>query len=151
MYYMHVHTNSEATNGFDDKGSDEMECKGICPELEKWIRESRDFRRREKEMEIRVDKVSGLVLNEFYLLYYLERNPEHKLRQQEAQELIQMSQSAMSRLIQRLEGLDPSLVTRCTCDLDKRGIYVQLTDAGHEVYSRIAEACRDILVEDDNK
>ena len=87
-----------------------------------------------------------------FLDIYIQRDlDEGTITEKEAQELIQMSQSAMSRLIQRLEGLDPSLVTRCTCDLDKRGIYVQLTDAGHEVYSRIAEACRDILVEDDNK
>lgn len=127
-----------------------MECIGVCPELEKWIRESSNFRRREKAMEERVASVSGLGLNEFYLLYYLERNPEHKLRQQEAQEKIQMSQSAMSRLIQRLEGMEPSLVVRSVCDKDKRGIYVRLTDAGHALYSKTATACRDILLDEND-
>lgn len=128
-----------------------MECSGSCPELEKWIQESRNYRRREKALEERVARVGGLGLNEFYLLYYLERVPTHKLRQQEAQEKIQMSQSAMSRLIQRLESMNPSLVVRSVCDKDKRGVYVRLTDAGHQVYAKTAVACHDILLDEAGK
>ena len=153
-YYMHVHAIKPAgrpdvpEQGKVMAANDGGKCEGVCPALERWIKESSSFRRREKALEDRVREVSGLVLNEFYLLYYLERAPERRLRQQDAKDLVQMSQSALSRLMQRLENLEPPLVRRCTCSKDKRGVYIHLTDAGHEVYSKTTTACSDILMGD---
>lgn len=153
-YYMHVHAIKPAgrpdvpEQGKVMAANDGGKCEGVCPALERWIKESSSFRRREKALEDRVREVSGLVLNEFYLLYYLERAPERRLRQQDAKDLVQMSQSALSRLMQRLENLEPPLVRRCTCSKDKRGVYIHLTDAGHEVYSKTATACSDIFMGD---
>ena len=151
---MHVHAIKPAgrpdvpEQGKVMAANDGGKCEGVCPALERCIKESSSFRRREKALEDRVREVSGLVLNEFYLLYYLERAPERRLRQQDAKDLVQMSQSALSRLMQRLENLEPPLVRRCTCSKDKRGVYIHLTDAGHEVYSKTATACSDILMGD---
>ena len=151
---MHVHAIKPAgrpdvpEQGKVMAANDGGKCEGVCPGLERWITGSRRFRRREKALEDRVREGSGLVLNEFYLLYYLERAPERRLRQQDAKDLVQMSQSALSRLMQRLENLEPPLVRRCTCSKDKRGVYIHLTDAGHEVYSKTATACSDILMGD---
>ena len=80
-----------------------MTCKNIYPELQAWIDRNAAFRRQEQAIAARIDQATGLGLNEFYFLYYLSKCPERRMRVQEAQELIQMSQSAMSRLIQRLE------------------------------------------------
>lgn len=120
----------------------------LCPQLSDWIVESRRYRRKEKALEDRVAHESGLGLNEFYLLYFLEREPQRKMRLQEAQDLVQMSQSAMSRLIQRLEGWRPALVERSTCDQDKRGVYVHLTEAGNATYDRVCAAIHDVLLDD---
>lgn len=122
-----------------------MTCKNIYPELQAWIDRNAAFRRQEQAIAARIDQATGLGLNEFYFLYYLSKCPERRMRVQEAQELIQMSQSAMSRLIQRLEGMEPQLVYRATCNIDKRGVYAHLTDAGHDAYLKAADAIRDIL------
>ena len=122
-----------------------MTCTEVYPELGRWLDKSAKFRQEEKELEDKVAQVGRLGLNEFYLLYYLETCPTHHMRVQEAQELIQMSQSAMSRLIQRLENLEQRLVFRQTCNIDKRGVYVHLTPAGADMYQKIAEAIRPIL------
>ena len=124
-----------------------MTCKNIYPELQAWIDRNAAFRRQEQAIAARIDQATGLGLNEFYFLYYLSKCPERRMRVQEAQELIQMSQSAMSRLIQRLEGMEPQLVYRATCSIDQRGVYAHLTDAGHDAYVKAAEAIRDILTE----
>lgn len=127
-----------------------MTCTEVYPALGRWLDKSAKFRQEEKALEDKVAQVSRLGLNEFYLLYYLEKCPTRHMRVQEAQELIQMSQSALSRLIQRLENLEPALAVRRTCNIDKRGVYVHLTPEGEEVYKKVAEAIRPIL-EDSEK
>ena len=77
----------------------------------------------------------GLGVSEFEVLERLAEDSEHKFRVQELAESVHLSQSALSRLIGKLEG--HGLVQRSLCDLDRRGIYVCLTEAGR---SRHAEA-----------
>jgi DNA-binding MarR family transcriptional regulator len=77
----------------------------------------------------------GLSASEFEVM---ERLAEHAdivghgagLRVQELSCLVHLSQSAVSRLISRLEK--DGLVMRALCTEDRRGIYVDLTDAGRE-------------------
>src|SRR5262249_37084512 len=63
----------------------------------------------------------GLGVNEFEVLERLAENEEHKFRVQELAEDVHLSQSALSRLIGRLE--QHGLVQRSLCDLDRRGHY----------------------------
>ncbi len=46
---------------------------------------------------------------------------------------VHLSQSALSRLIARLEK--NGLVERSTCPTDRRGVYVQLTARGRDLYA----------------
>lgn len=77
----------------------------------------------------------GLGVSEFEVLERLAENQEYKFRVQELAESVHLSQSALSRVIGRLE--QHGLVERSLCDLDRRGIYVCLTEAG---WHRHAEA-----------
>ena len=70
----------------------------------------------------------GLGVTEFEVLERLAENPGHKFRVQELAESVHLSQSALSRMIGRLE--QHGLVERSLCDNDRRGIYVCLTEAG---------------------
>ena len=51
-------------------------------------------------------------------------------RIQELAEEIHLSQSALSRLVQRLE--DDGYVCRNVCDHDRRGVFACVTDAGRK-------------------
>ena len=76
----------------------------------------------------------GLGVTEFEVLERLAEDQEHQFRVQELAEAVHLSQSALSRLIGRLE--QHGLVERSLCDLDRRGIYVCLTQAGRRVTPR---------------
>ena len=62
------------------------------------------------------------------MLDRLSESPEDKFRAQELADAVHLSQSALSRLIDRLEK--HGLVERSLCGEDRRGIYVNLTEAG---------------------
>ncbi len=64
-------------------------------------------------------------------------------RVQEIAAEVHLSQSALSRLIARLER--DGLVTRAMCDEDRRGIFVCLTDAGRAKYAEAKPTHRSVL------
>ena len=70
----------------------------------------------------------GLGVSEFEVLDRLSESPDQKFRAQELADAVHLSQSALSRLIDRLEK--NGLVERCLCGEDRRGIYVLLSDEG---------------------
>jgi DNA-binding MarR family transcriptional regulator len=65
------------------------------------------------------------------------------IRAQELAEAVHLSQSALSRLIDRLEK--DGLVERCLCGEDRRGIYVTLTPAGRGRHAEAAPTHREVL------
>jgi DNA-binding MarR family transcriptional regulator len=85
----------------------------------------------------------GLGVSEFEVLERLAESANHKFRAQELAESVHLSQSALSRLTDRLAR--HGLVERCLCDMDRRGIYVVLTDAGKERYAEAAPTHRRVL------
>ncbi|MDH6136128.1 DNA-binding MarR family transcriptional regulator [Kitasatospora sp. MAA4] len=89
----------------------------------------------------------GLGMSEFEVLERLaEAVPGQdgaNLRVQELAETVHLSQSALSRLIGRLEKA--GLVERVMCQLDRRGIYVSLSDAGRERYEAARPLHRAVL------
>jgi DNA-binding MarR family transcriptional regulator len=85
----------------------------------------------------------GLGVSEFEVLDRLSESPEHKFRAQELADAVHLSQSALSRLIDRL--VKNGLVERCLCGEDRRGIYVLLTPAGLRRHAEAASVHRDVL------
>jgi len=85
----------------------------------------------------------GLGVSEFEVLERLAENDEHKFRVQELAESVHLSQSALSRLIDRLEK--DGLVERCLCGEDRRGIYVTLTPVGRDRHREAAPTHREVL------
>jgi DNA-binding MarR family transcriptional regulator len=85
----------------------------------------------------------GLGVSEFEVLERLAENGERKFRVQELAEAVHLSQSALSRLIGRLE--QHGLVQRSLCDLDRRGIYVCLTEAGRRRHAEALPTQRAVL------
>ena len=85
----------------------------------------------------------ALGVSDFEVLDRLAENPDGKCRAQELAESVHLSQSALSRLVDRLEK--NSLVERCACDNDRRGIFVVLTQAGQRRHAEAAATHRDVL------
>ncbi len=87
----------------------------------------------------------GLGVSEFEVLERLAAPDKDQHRMQELAEAVYLSQSALSRLIGRLEL--EGLVTRAICSEDRRGIYACLTDAGRARYEAARPTQRRVLAE----
>jgi DNA-binding MarR family transcriptional regulator len=85
----------------------------------------------------------ALGVSEFEVLERLAEDDKPSLRVQELAAAVYLSQSALSRVVGRLER--DSLVARSICETDRRGIYVCLTPAGHERYLAARNTQRSVL------
>ncbi|MFG3227500.1 MarR family winged helix-turn-helix transcriptional regulator [Kitasatospora sp. NPDC048194] len=89
----------------------------------------------------------GLGMSEFEVLERLVEGCEAEglpaLRVAELAPTVHLSQSALSRLIARLEKA--GLVSRAMCESDRRGIMLTLTEAGRERYEQARPLHREVL------
>lgn len=85
----------------------------------------------------------ALPVKEYDVLFTLSRCPSGRLRLNEINDKVLLSQSSLSRLVDRLEKR--GLVERTTAPDDGRGVLLALTDAGRELQKTIGrEHVRDI-------
>ena len=85
----------------------------------------------------------GLGVSDFEVLERLAESGERKFRAQDLAEAVHLSQSALSRLVDRLAR--HGLVERCGCEGDRRGVYVVLTEAGERRHTEAVPTHRGIL------
>ena len=90
-------------------------------------------------------KEHDLGVSEFEVLERLTSDDGEQRRMQELGKALHLSQSALSRVVGRLEG--DGLVTRGMCPEDRRGIYVCITDAGRERHAAARPAHRAALAD----
>ena len=84
-----------------------------------------------------------VAINEYDVLFTLSRCPSGWLRLNELNDHVLLSQSSLSRLVERLEKR--GLVERMAAPEDGRGVLLKLTDAGAELQKDIGrEHVRDI-------
>lgn len=86
-----------------------------------------------------------LGVSEFEVLERLACCDAEQHRMQGLADTVHLSQSALSRLIGRLEA--DGLVVRNMCDVDRRGIFACLTPAGRERYEAARPTQRQLLAE----
>jgi len=87
----------------------------------------------------------GLGVSEYEVLERLASSERSDLRMQELAEAVHLSQSALSRVVGRLEA--DGLVTRGMCAEDRRGIYACLTDAGRARFEAARPTHRAVLAD----
>ncbi|HEY5833254.1 MarR family winged helix-turn-helix transcriptional regulator [Streptomyces sp.] len=89
----------------------------------------------------------GLGASDFEVLDLLAAGSPHdggcSFRVQELADRVHLSQSALSRLVARLEK--EGLVDRGICSEDRRGVRVAITDAGRERYEQARPGHRAVL------
>jgi DNA-binding MarR family transcriptional regulator len=93
----------------------------------------------ERELRQRHD----LSVTEYEVLQRLAEAEDGQRRMQELAEEIHLSQSALSRLVGRLE--EGGLVCREMCDHDRRGIWASITADGRTAEKEAAPTQRDVL------
>jgi DNA-binding MarR family transcriptional regulator len=86
-----------------------------------------------------------LGVSEYEVLERLAEPEKDEHRIQELADAVHLSQSALSRVVARLES--EGLVTRGICDYDRRGIFACITDAGRERYAAAKPTQRRVLSE----
>jgi DNA-binding MarR family transcriptional regulator len=96
-------------------------------------------------LERRLEEEHGLGVSEYEVLERLAETPASQRRMQDLACAVHLSQSALSRVVGRLEA--DGLVTRGMCPEDRRGIFACLTDAGRERYDAARPTHRSVLAE----
>lgn len=84
----------------------------------------------------------GLGVSDFEVLDYLASKPDG-CRAQSLADAVHLSQSALSRLADRLER--QGLVERSSCTMDRRGINLVLTAAGRDKHGKALRTYCDVL------
>ena len=96
-------------------------------------------------LERRLEHEHGLGVSEYEVLERLAGSDKDQRRMQELADAVHLSQSALSRVVARLEA--DGLVYRGMCPEDRRGIMACLTDAGRERYETARPTHRAVLAE----
>ncbi|WP_415848742.1 MarR family winged helix-turn-helix transcriptional regulator, partial [Tsukamurella ocularis] len=104
---------------------------------EQWHRLMRDYSRMTCALD-RALSAHQLTSSEFEVLEQLERarsgalDGGEKVRMADLAEHVHLSQSALSRLVARLEK--DGLATRSMCESDRRSVFTAITDSGRARY-----------------
>jgi DNA-binding MarR family transcriptional regulator len=113
--------------------------------LDRWNELESEHARVREALEHALQREHRLSLSEYEVLGRLAASPEGHRRIQELAEEIHLSQSALSRLVQRLE--DDGFVSRSVCDHDRRGVYACVTDAGRRAQAEAHPTHASVLSE----
>jgi DNA-binding MarR family transcriptional regulator len=87
----------------------------------------------------------GLGVSEFEVLEQLGTRPQEGCRMHDLSASTHLSQSALSRVIGRLEK--DGLVERAMCETDRRGIFAALTPSGRKRWKAARPTHREVLAE----
>ncbi|MGO3913434.1 MarR family winged helix-turn-helix transcriptional regulator [Enterococcus viikkiensis] len=98
--------------------------------FDQWIEFTKKQKQIEEQLESKLKEDSQLTLNEYYVLYYLNESERGKMRLSDLEKKLFLSQSAMSRLISRMENKNCGVIQRSCCEDDKRGMDLSITSKG---------------------
>jgi DNA-binding MarR family transcriptional regulator len=98
--------------------------------VDRWGELEAQHARIREALEHALQREHRLSLSEYEVLRRLVDDPKGHRRIQDLAEEIHLSQSALSRLVQRLE--DDGYVCRNVCDHDRRGVFACVTDEGRK-------------------
>lgn len=116
--------------------------------LKKWFNYIQQQQKIESQLESVLAKAGDEVtldLNEFYLLYYLQEADKHELKQIDLPLKSQLSASAISRMLKRLENKNNGVIRREACEDDKRATYVVLTQKGLATFESLNKKIEAVL------
>jgi DNA-binding MarR family transcriptional regulator len=81
-----------------------------------------------KQLDAELEDAHGMPLSSYEVLLHLSGAPEHRLRMRDVADLVLLSRSGLTRLVDRL--VRDGLVERQSCGSDGRGAFAVLTPRG---------------------
>ncbi|MEU0881503.1 MarR family transcriptional regulator [Lentzea sp. NPDC005914] len=99
----------------------------------------------EDRLERALQKAHELSVSEYTVLDVLNRQDGFHLRMNQLSNAVVLSQSATTRLVTRLE--ERGLLARYLCPTDRRGIYTEVTEKGHELLALARPTHDEVLSE----
>lgn len=100
------------------------------PRLAAWSAFLRAHARVVRELERELQTEQRMALTDYDVLVQLASADDRRLRMSDLADRLLLSRSGATRLVDRLVA--QGLVERVMCDVDRRGQWASLTDAGHE-------------------
>ncbi|CAM4162402.1 MarR family transcriptional regulator [Paenibacillus alkaliterrae] len=122
-----------------------MDSKPNNQMLMRWISLTNIQMKITNELEGILQEKHQLSLKEFYVLLFLSEAPEKKLKLQQLQHIVGLSQSAMSRLVSRFEEKGCGALKRQICIEDRRAIYTSITKEGEEKLNKASLTLNEAL------
>ena len=110
------------------------------PRLAAWSAFLRAHARVVRELERELQAEQRMALTDYDVLVQLANADDRRLRMSELADRLLLSRSGATRLVDRLVA--QGMVERVMCDVDRRGQWASLTDAGYE---RLRQASSTLL------
>ncbi len=82
-----------------------------------------------RQLDAELSQQHGITTSDYEVLMFLAHAPQHRMRMSELSESALISQSGVTRLVDRLERR--GLIERQDCPDDRRGQFAVLTDTGY--------------------
>lgn len=101
--------------------------------IDNWVQLTKYVHYIETLIEKKMKQSYNLSLKEFYVLYEIYKAKGKKYKINDLIKIVDLSQSAMSRLIVRIEKPEKALVVRQECIEDQRAMYIYLTEEGLKI------------------
>ncbi|MDW8563281.1 MarR family winged helix-turn-helix transcriptional regulator [Staphylococcus shinii] len=101
--------------------------------IDNWVQLTKYVHYIETLIEKKMKQSYNLSLKEFYVLYEIYKAKGKKYKINDLIKIVDLSQSAMSRLIVRIEKPEKALVVRQECVEDQRAMYIYLTEDGLKI------------------
>ncbi|MBF0714646.1 winged helix DNA-binding protein [Gemella sp. GH3] len=118
---------------------------GVEDCITRWINLTQQISNTEDLLEKRLEE-EKLTLKEFYVLYFLDKSENKRMRLQNLEQLVGLSQSAMSRMIVRMEQSSCcEYIKRTRCKKDGRGVCITLTEKGSVKLQQVLPKVYDLL------
>jgi DNA-binding MarR family transcriptional regulator len=87
-----------------------------------------------------------LSVSEFNVLLVLSETPKNNMRIQQLADEVGLSQSAMSRLVVRLEADRCGVLERYICETDRRGVWIRLTEKGKKRFEEVRSTYQETII-----
>ena len=101
--------------------------------IDNWVQLTKYVNYIDTMIEKKLKQEYNLSLKEFYVLYEIYKKKKKKYKINDLIKIVDLSQSAMSRLIVRIEKPTKALVVRQECLEDHRAMYIYLTEEGQDI------------------
>ncbi|AOT56290.1 DNA-binding MarR family transcriptional regulator [Weissella soli] len=118
--------------------------------FEEWLRFSREQRRIEKELDtcLRAEVCDGgLTYQEFLILSYLATCPDKIANQQAMESYVGLTQSALSRAINKMRAKSCGVIEKIDNPEDKRSHFIRLTAKGSVIQAKALTVVNRVLDE----